>query len=405
MKFQAINSRAFAFAILLTSIIPFAACQPPAADSGKGGTDTNSEGTGVATESWGEYEGKKVSLYTLTNKNGITVKLSNWGAIIAELHTKDRDGNLADVVTGYETLEGWLNAGGEGKPNPDYFGCTVGRYCNRIGNAKFSLDGKEYQLANNNDPSHLHGGNVGWDKKVWDGEVVERADGQAVKFTLTSPDNDEGYPGTVNAEVVYVLTDNDELRIELAATSDKATPVNMTNHAYFNLAGQGSGTILDHEVQIEADRYTVFDEYGIPTGEIKPVAGTIFDYSKPTAIGARIDQLPPGDKEGQVGGYDHNYVLRDAKVAEPQLAGTFYEPTTGRVMKVSTTEVGVQLYSGNYLDGSRVGKGGKKYEKHFAFCFEPQFHPDSPNQADFPSCILKPGEKYSHVTVFKFETK
>ena len=403
MKNFTTKLQTLAFAILLISIVPLVACQRSGNDAA--GTNNNSEGNGVSTESWGEYEGKDVSLYTLTNKNGVTAKVTNWGAVLTELHTKDKDGNLADIITGYETLDKWLNAGGPGKANPDYFGCTVGRYCNRISGAKFSLDGADYTLAANNDPSHLHGGNVGWDKKVWDGEIVDHSEGQAVKLTLTSADGDEGYPGTVEAEIVYILTDDDELRLEFSATTDKATPISMTNHSYFNLAGQGSGTILDHECKIEADRFTVFDETGIPTGEIKPVAGTVFDFTKSTRIGDRMDKLPANEETGSVGGYDQNYVLRDAKIANPVLAGTFYEPTSGRVLKVLTTEVGVQLYSGNYLDGSRVGKDGKKYEQHFAFCFEPQFHPDSPNQADFPSSILKPGETYSQITVFKFETK
>lgn len=394
-----------AFSIVLASLIPLAACQPSGGGGAKSETNTNSnttEAATVPTEPWGETDGKKVFLYTLTNKNGTTVKLTNWGAVMTELHTKDKDGNLADIVQGYKSLAQWLDPTGKGNANPDYFGCTVGRYCNRIAGGKFKLDGAEYTLATNNGENHLHGGVVGWDKQVWDGEAVGD---NSVKFTLTSPDGQEGYPGEVKAGVVYTLTDADELRIDFSATTDKATPVNMTNHTYFNLSGQGSGTILDHEVKLEADRFTPFGEGDIPTGEIKPVAGTVFDFTEAKTIGERIDQLPPNAETESPGGYDQNYVLRDAKVSEPALAGTFYDPKSGRVLKVLTTEVGVQLYSGNYLNGSLVGKGDKKYEKHYAFCFEPQFHPDSPNQDSFPSCILKPGEEYSHTTVFKFETK
>ncbi len=395
-----------AFSILLVSTFFLVACGGPAVEKTTGSdnsTSQSAEAGAVSKEPWGNHDGKEVFLFTLTNKNGVVAKITNWGATLTELHTKDKNGELADVVLGYDTLAKWLDPTGDGTANPSYFGCTVGRYCNRIAHGKFSLDGKEYQLAQNNDPSHLHGGNVGWDKLVWDAELVN--DGKSVKFSLTSPDGQEGYPGTVQAEVVYTLTDDDELRLEFSATSDKATPISMTNHSYFNLAGQGSGTILDHEVKLEADRFTEFDDTGIPTGEIKAVAGTPFDFTEAKTMRARIDQLPPDEEKGSVGGYDQNYVLRDAKVAEPALAGTFYDPSSGRVLKVLTTEVGVQLYSGNYLDGSLVGKGDKKYEKHDAFCFEPQFHPDSPNHDNFPSSILKPGEKYNQVTVFKFETK
>ncbi|REJ67083.1 MAG: galactose mutarotase [Planctomycetota bacterium] len=394
----------FHFPLVLLLVLPLLACTP-SGNSESTPTSPEAEGTTVKTESWGEADGQEVSLFTLTNKNGLVAKITNWGATLVELHTKDKNGELADIVNGFESLEKWLNPGGDGKANPQYFGCTIGRYCNRIAGGKFKLDDTEYTLATNNPPNHLHGGDVGWDKKVWQGEVVDYDGGQAVKLSLTSPDGDEGYPGEVQAEVLYVLTDDDELRIEHTATTDKATPVNMTNHTYFNLAGHGNGTILDHEVKIEADRYTVFDATDIPTGEIKPVSDTVYDFTEATAVGARIDKLPPNDDTGSPGGYDQNYVLRDAKVETPALAGTFYDPKSGRVMKVLTTEVGVQFYSGNYMDGKLEGKDGKKYEKHSAFCFEPQFHPDSPNQAKFPSCILKPGETYRHVTVFKFETK
>ncbi len=354
----------------------------------------------VTQKPWGTVDGQEVFLYTLTNKNGTIVKLTNWGAIITELHVKDRNGKLGDVVLGYESLARWLDPAGDGKPNPSYFGCTVGRYCNRIANGKFTLDGHTYQLAQNNDPSHLHGGNVGWDKKVWTSKIVQRDDGQAVQFNYVSADGEENYPGEVHAQVVYVLTDDNALRIELSATTDKATPVNMTNHTYFNLSGEGHGTILDHVLKLESDRITEFGEHDIPNGKIKPVDGTPFDFTSPKRIGDRIGQLT-----GEPGGYDQNYVLREAKADKPQPAATVYDPASGRVLEVSTTEVGVQFYTGNYLDGSLVGKSGKKYEKNFGLCLEPQFHPDSPNKPNFPSCILKPGERYSHVTVYKFDVR
>ena len=351
-------------------------------------------------EEWGTVGDQTVYLYTLTNANGLVCKLTNWGALLTELHVPDRDGNLADVVLGFDSLPRWLDGGGTGKPNPAYMGCTVGRYCNRIANGRFTLDGKDYQLAQNDGDHTLHGGAAGWDKKVWNGEIVAQDQGAAVRFQLVSPDGDENYPGEVAAEVVYTLTDEDALRIEMSATTSAATPVNMTNHAYFNLAGQGSGTVLDHTLQLVADRFTVFDEASIPTGEIKAVAGTPFDFTSATRIGERIDQLT-----GDPGGYDQNYVVRDAKVAQPEQVATLYEPTSGRVMDVASTEVGIQFYSGNYLDGSLVGKDGKKYEKHFGLCLEPQFHPDSPNRPEFPDCILKPDQTYRHITVLQFSTR
>jgi len=359
-------------------------------------TNTSEESQAVQTQAWGEADGKQVFLYRLTNDNGTVVKLTNWGSTITELHAKDKDGQLADVVLGFESLDRWLHSDAAGKPNPAYFGCTVGRYCNRIANGKFELDGVAANLPQNNGPNHLHGGEKGWDKHVWDGEVVHSDEGQAVRFTLTSPDGDQGYPGEVKAEVVYTLTDDDEIRIQMSATSDKPTPVNMTNHTYFNLAGEGTGTILDHQLKLETDRITVFGEGDIPTGQIKSTADTPFDFTKPTRIGDRIDQLT-----GDPGGYDQNFVLRDEKISQPQLAATVHDPSSGRTLEVYTTEVGVQFYTGNYLDGTLKGKSGQDYPKHFALCLEPQFHPDSPNKPDFPSSILQPGDKYQHTTVYK----
>jgi aldose 1-epimerase len=361
--------------------------------------DAAKETDTVTQQPWGKVDGQEVFLYTLKNKNGLEVKISNWGATITELRVPDKTGKLDDITLGWDSLDGYLK--GDGKnPNPAYFGGIIGRYCNRIAGAKFSVDGKEYALAKNNGEHHLHGGKKGWDKLVWKSEPIKTADGAGVKFSLTSPDGDEGYPGNVDATATYVLTDDNALRLELIATTDKATPLSLTNHAYFNLTGEGTGTILDHEVQLEAEQFTVADAGGMTTGEIKSVDETPLDFRKQTRIGERIGQL-----KGEPGGYDHNYVLREKKVEKPERAATVYDPKSGRTLDVETTEVGVQFYTGNYLDGSLTGKSGQKYEKHHGFCLEPQFFPDSPNKANFPSPILNPGETYRQVTVYRFGVK
>jgi len=355
------------------------------------------EGTTVKKEAWGNIDGKEVFLYTLTNSNGMVCKLTNWGATVTELHVPDRDGNVEDVVLGFESLDRWLDSDGKGTTNPAYMGATIGRVCNRIADGRFELDGKAHQLAKNNGPNHLHGGDEGWDKKVWEGKVLEQQDGVGVRFLLVSPDGDENYPGEVTAEVVYLLTDDDALKVEFGATTDQRTPVNMTNHSYFNLAGEGEGTILDHELKLESPQQTAFDETGIPTGKLARLEKTPLDFTAAQRIGARIGEIP-----GDPGGYDHNFVLREEKVSEPQLAATLYDPKSGRELQLYTTEVGIQFYSGNYLDGSLRGKSGKKYEKNFGLCLEPQFHPDSPNQAHFPDSILEPGQRYEHKCVYQF---
>jgi aldose 1-epimerase len=357
----------------------------------------NNERSTVEKQAWGTADGKQVFLYTLTGKDGMVCKLTNWGATITELRLPDRNGKVEDVVLGFESLDRWLDSDGKGTTNPAYMGCTVGRVCNRIANGQFALDGQSHQLAKNNGPNHLHGGDEGWDKKVWTGEIIKRQDGEGVKFTLTSPDGDENYPGEVKAEVVYVLADDNSLKIEFAATSDRQTPVNMTNHSYFNLAGEGKSTILDHQLKLESQAHTEFDSTGIPNGKMVAIEGTPLDFTAARQIGERIANIP-----GDPGGYDHNFVLREEKVSEPQLAATLYDPQSGRELQLYTTEVGIQFYSGNYLDGSLTGKSGSNYEKHFGLCLEPQFHPDSPNQPDFPNAILKPGEQYEHKCVYKF---
>ena len=337
-------------------------------------------------------EGAAVDLYTLTNSSGMKAKIMTYGGIITELDVPDRDGKFADVVLGFDSLEGYL----AGHP---YFGAIVGRYANRIAKGKFTLDGKEYTLAVNNGPNSLHGGIKAFDKMVWKAEPRTMDHEAVLQLTHTSPDGDEGYPGNLTATVTYTLTNKDELKIEYRATTDKPTPVNITNHSYFNLAGADSGTILGHEILLGADQYTPVDDTLIPTGELSSVKGTPLDFTTPKTIGARIDQLP-----AKIGGYDHNFVLKGGG-KELALAARVYEPKSGRVMEMFTTEPGVQFYTSNFLDGKLKGKGGATYQKHQAFCLEAQHYPDSVNQVRFPSAILRPSETYKQTTVYKFSVK
>jgi aldose 1-epimerase len=336
-------------------------------------------------------DGKPVEIYTLTNANGLKAKVMTYGAILTELDVPDRQGKLADVVLGFGDLESYLR----GHP---FFGATVGRYANRIAKGKFTLDGKEYKLAVNNGPNSLHGGTKGFDKVVWKAEPVSATDGSAVKFSYTSADGEEGYPGEVNATVTYTLTNKNELKIDYTATTTKATPINLTNHSYFNLTG-GSSNIREHEMTLHADRYTPTDETLIPKGELKPVKGTPLDFTQPRTIGSRIGELP-----AFIGGYDHNFVINgDGKSLAP--AARVKEPNSGRILEMFTTEPGVQLYTSNFMDGSVKGKGGIAYQKHQAFCLEAQHFPDSPNQSQFPSTILRPGETYKQTTIYKFSVE
>jgi aldose 1-epimerase len=339
-------------------------------------------------------DGQTVDLYTLTNADGLEVKIITLGATVTSIRTPDRSGSLADVVLGFGDLQGYL-------ANAPYMGVIVGRYGNRIAKGRFSLDGTTYQLATNNGPNHLHGGNRGFDKVVWSARTIDRADGQAVELTYLSRDGEEGYPGTLTATVVYTLTDTNELRLDYAATTDKSTVVNLTHHSYFNLAGKGD--VLLHEMLIAADRFTPVDASLIPTGVLQPVEGTPFDFRAPTAIGARIrhpdQQLVRGNQ-----GYDHNFVL-NAQSGALAVAARVRDPASGRVLEVRTTEPGMQFYTGNFLDGSLVGKGGVKYGKYAGFCLETQHYPDSPNHPSFPTTTLRPDQRYESTTVFAFSAR
>jgi aldose 1-epimerase len=351
----------------------------------------------VEKENYGTtIDGKRVHLFRLANANGMQADIATYGGIVTRLTAPDKNGQFADVVLGFDSLAGYL----KGHP---YFGALVGRYGNRIGKARFTLDGVEYKLAANNHGNSLHGGLVGFDKVVWDAEAVEAADAVGVKLTYTSKDGEEGYPGNLKCTVHYWLTNKNELRIEYDAETDKATPANLTNHSYFNLAGAGSGDVLGHVMMLNADRFLPVDKTLIPTGEIRPVKGTPFDFTSPTPIGKNIKADDEQVKFGN--GWDHCWVLNQKTPGELTLCARVTEPTSGRVMEMWTTEPAVQFYSGNFLDGSNVGKGGKVYNFRNAFCLEAEHYPDSPNKPDFPSTILKPGETYRQTTVYRFTVK
>jgi aldose 1-epimerase len=336
-------------------------------------------------------DGTEVQLFTLRNTSGAQATITNFGGILTSLMVPDKDGKMGDVVLGFDNVSGYQSA--EYLKSGPYFGALIGRYGNRIKGGKFTLDGQTYTLAKNNGPNTLHGGKVGYDKVIWQAEPGTSADGQSLKLTYLSKDGEEGYPGNLNVTVVYTLTNDNALKIDYTATTDKATPLNLTNHAYFNLNHGAGKDILGHEVTIPADRYTVVDATLIPTGELRPVKGTPFDFTTPHAIGARIAQVP--------GGYDHNWVLNNA-ASKMHAAATVYEPVSGRTMEVTTDEPGIQFYTGNFLDGTLTGKGGTTYGKHAGFCLETQHFPDSPNQPTFPNTVLKPGETFRSTSVYKF---
>ncbi|MEO8108632.1 MAG: aldose epimerase family protein [Ginsengibacter sp.] len=369
-------------------ITALASCSGNNEDKTTESNSSDSVKAGITRKDWGEFDGKKISLYTLTNGDGNQVTITNYGGTVTSFVTPDKNGNKSSIIIGFDSLQPYLQ-------KPPYFGALIGRYGNRIGDAKFSLDGKQYTLAANNGKNHLHGGLKGFDKVVWDASV---ADSSSPSLTLKylSKDGDEGYPGNLNVTVQYTLTNDNELKIEYNATTDKATPVNLTNHSYFNLTGDVSNTILDHTLMIDADRYTPVDTTLIPTGEIKPVKGTLFDFTTAKKIGRDIDQVP--------GGYDHNWVL-NKKDSSLQKVAELTDSVSGRTMDVYTTQPGLQFYTGNFLDGTFTNRGGTPLKLHTALCLETQHFPDSPNKPNFPTTILQPGEQYHSVTMYKVSHK
>ena len=348
--------------------------------------------TMVKQEAFGNYQGKEVFLFTLTNKPGNVLKITNYGAKITWIEVPDKNGKKENVTLGYDTFD-------ETQKGDKYFGAVVGRYANRIAKGKFTLDGKEYSLPINNGVNSLHGGPDGWHSVVWNSEIVKDSKYPALKLTYTSPDMEEGYPGTVNVEIVYTWTDNNEIVMDYKWSTDKKTVVNVTNHAYFNLHGAGNGDILDHVVTLRASGITPVDSGLIPTGEIRPVAGTPFDFTTPHVIGERInekyDQLVLG------GGYDHNFVLDNKEDVDV----TVTDPVSGRVLEVITDQPGMQFYTGNFLDGTQKGHGGKIYQYRSGFCLESGHFPDSPNKPQFPSTVINPGETLKSTTIYRFSVK
>lgn len=359
------------------------------------GTGMAAQGRGITKETWGRTAtGQAVERYTLTNAKGASVQVITLGGTITSIKVPDRKGTIGEVTLGFDSLEGYL------KPHP-FFGVLVGRYGNRIGNATFTLDGKTYTLAKNNGEHSLHGGRKGFDKYVWKARELPPKDGLAIELTHVSPDGDEGFPGALTATVVYTWTDANGLRIDYSATTDKPTVVNLTNHAYFNLSSGAASTILDHELMLAADHFTPVDKGLVPTGEIRAVKGTPFDFTTSRRIGQHIDATDEQIQFG--GGYDHNFVLK-GNAGSMRMAAQVIERTSGRVMDVTTTEPGVQFYTGNFLDGTLVGRGGKTYPKRAGFCLETQHYPDSPNKPKFPSVVLRPGETYRTSTQYTFST-
>lgn len=342
-------------------------------------------------------DGREVQQYLLENGAGMTMKVINYGATITSMSVPDRNGDSRDVVLGYDSIDGYVNGS-------EYFGAVVGRYGNRIGKGRFQLDGKEYQLTINNGENHLHGGNIGFNKVLWDAAVPEDSDSPAIRFTYTSRDGEEGFPGTVTLKVTYSLTEDNALRIEYEGITDKTTILNPTQHSYFNLSGNFRNTILNHYLKIEADRFTPVDAGLIPTGELLPVEGTPLDFREFHAIGERIDE--PFEQLVFGKGYDHNWVLRNYTGPEQvHKAAELYEPDSGRMMTVFTDQPGLQFYSGNFLDGSAKGKNGIAYEKRTGLCLETQVFPDAPNKPDFPPATLRPGQVYHQTTLYQFSTR
>jgi len=339
-------------------------------------------------------DGKKVDLYILTNKSGMEVSITNFGGTVVAIKVPDRKGKVTDITLGYDSLDGYLS-------DKSYFGATIGRYGNRIAHGEFTLKGVKYTLARNNGENHLHGGIKGFNKALWTAEKTSSSGPTSLRLRHVSKDGEEGYPGNLTVQVTFTLTERNELKIDYSAITDKETVVNLTNHTYFNLGE--TDTILEHELMLKASHYTPVDAGLIPTGELRDVKGSPFDFLKPTAIGARIDQDDEQLKLGK--GYDHNWVVDGGSEKKLKLAATAYEPKTGRAFEVWTTEPGIQFYSGNFLDGTVHGKGGKAYPRRSGFCLETQHFPDSPNHPNFPSTVLMPGAKYYSETIYKFFTK
>ena len=377
--------------LLILVVLVLMGCQQEAKES----TPDTSTMNMVHTMPFGTLpDGREATLYTLTNSSGMEVKITNYGGIITSIKVPDRDGNMGEVTLGYDSLDQYLAAS-------PYFGCITGRFANRIAQGQFTLGEESYTLVANNGPNHLHGGTEGFDKKLWGAEHFSETGASGVVMTYVSPDGEEGYPGTLTVTVTYTLTDENGLQIDYEATTDKATVINLTNHAYFNLKDGGASSALDHELRIMADRYIPTDETNIPLGPLASVEGTPFDFRTATPIGARIEDDNEQLTFGY--GYDHTYVFNKEGDAL-QLGAEVYEPTTGRLMEVLTTEPGVQLYTGNHLDGSLEGRG-VAFERRSAFCLETQHFPDSPNQPEYPSTVLNPGETYASTTVYRFSTR
>jgi aldose 1-epimerase len=349
---------------------------------------------GLKMESFGKTaDGQDVQLFTLTNKNGVEARIMNFGGIVVSLKTPDRKGELADIVLGYDNVKGY-----EG--DTAFFGALIGRYGNRIAKGQFTLNGKTYQIPLNDGPNALHGGPNAFNKKVWTAKDISTHSTPMLQLTYLSKDGENGFPGNLNVQVTYSLTSNNELRIDYAATTDKDTVLNLTNHSYFNLKGEGQGDILQHEVRLNANKFTPVDATLIPTGELKNVQATPFDFRKSTAVGARINEDDQQLKYGW--GYDHNWVLNGMGAGQLVIAARVHEATTGRVLEVLTDQPGVQFYTGNHMDGTIRGKGGKVYPKRGGLCLETQHYPDSPNHPAFPSTELKPGQKFHSTTIYKF---
>jgi aldose 1-epimerase len=382
--------------LVLLSFVCLTACrQSGSSEESENSTEVANAAT-ISEQTFGTLpDGTTVSLYTMVNAQGMTMTVTNLGGTIVALKTPDKNGVFEDVVLGYDSIAGYIKA-------PSFFGALVGRYGNRIANGQFTLDGVTYDLAKNNGENHLHGGRKGFDKVVWNAAPVTVSDGVALKLDYLSKDMEEGYPGNLNVQVLYTLTNENELKIEYTATTDKKTIVNLTNHTYFNLSGNTKRDILDHVLSLNASAFIPVDETLIPTGEIKPVAGTPFDFTTPTVIGERIDNDDPQLKAGR--GYDHCWVFNEDDGSNKP-AATLYDPGTGRYMEMFTTEPGTQVYTGNFLNGSIVGKYGTTYAQRYAICLETQHFPDSPNQPNFPSVVLSPGETYHTETVYAFAVK